>query len=118
RTPPLGFSPAIERTGIIKFVCANCAKSCAVCGQAAKYAHPACIRPGRVAPAWAACGDGRHSLARVSLPVERHAADITRNSPPDRGRCTSFNIDDLRSATFAWNSRPLAAATEMRIAVA
>jgi hypothetical protein len=29
----------------------------------------------------------------------------------------SFRIDDLWSATLAWNSRPLAGATEMRIAL-
>jgi predicted ABC-class ATPase len=41
------FSPPIESTGIVNFVCDNCAKSFASCGQDAKYAQPACIRLGR-----------------------------------------------------------------------
>src|SRR6516225_9323831 len=47
RIAALAFSPAIERTGIVSFVLAICAKSFAVSGQAAKYAQPARIRPGR-----------------------------------------------------------------------
>ena len=47
-----------------------------------------------------------------------HAAVKTRNLPPDRGCCMSLRIGDLRSATLAWNSRALVAATEMHIASA
>ena len=47
RIAALAFSPAIESTGMVNLVCAICAKSLAVSGHDAKYAHPARIRPGR-----------------------------------------------------------------------
>jgi len=43
---PNDFSPPIDNTGIVSFVCDNCAKSFASCGYDAKYVHAARIRPG------------------------------------------------------------------------
>ena len=47
RIAALAFAPAIDKTGMVNCVWAIWAKSLAVSGQAAKYAQPARIRPGR-----------------------------------------------------------------------
>src|SRR6266852_3689828 len=47
RTSPSDFSPPIDNTGMVNFVCASCTKSFPVCGNEVKYAQPAFIRPGR-----------------------------------------------------------------------
>jgi hypothetical protein len=62
--------------------------------------------------------DLSQSSKRVAFAKAHHAAVKTRNLPPDRGCCMSLSMGDLRSATLAWNSRALVAATEIRIASA
>src|SRR6266852_5837427 len=44
---PFAFSPPIDSTGIVSFVCENVAKSVAACWKDMKYAQAARIRPGR-----------------------------------------------------------------------
>src|SRR6266850_1925874 len=46
-TSPSDFSPPMDNTGIVNFVCDSCTKSLAVCGNELKYAQPAFMRPGR-----------------------------------------------------------------------